>query len=511
MLDIPRALLTALYRAAVEGAAPFPRTRDALADWIAANRADLPRDARVHCIALGKAAPAMFGGAARALADAGLEIASGAIVCANRPADDLLGDGIAVPPNVTVSVGDHPVPGPGSLDAGDAIDAAVQEVDGGDVVVVLISGGTTALAAAPVAALSQALGDAERAQNHIANLAETLLESGLAIHEMNAIRRRLLRWGAGRLAVALHARGALAIPVFAISDVIGDDPATIGSGPCSPDPLDAASFLALVDAHDVRGSLERGMGEYLGILGTGAVPEVPPAGHPAFARVHYQLVARNADAVAALAAAAREAGIEEVIVEEQPLAGDAAALGDALARRALVAVRDVPRGARALYVAGGEPVVHLRATFERAWADGEEEDEAASAGPPGGAIDVGTGEVIPLQSVSDEPMRGGRMQLLALTAALALEEAAAHGRRDVRRITMLAAGTDGRDGPTDAAGAIVDAAVPALARRGGRNPERDAATGRSNYPLDAAGALLRHGPTGTNVMDVVAILVDAER
>ena len=510
MLDIPRALLTALYRAAVEGAAPFPRTRDALSAWLAEHRDGLPHDARFHCIALGKAAPAMFGGAARALADAGLDIAGGAIVCANRPAGNFVGDGITIPGSVSVSVGDHPVPGPASLDAGDAIEDAVREVDPGDVVIVLLSGGTTALAAAPVAALSQALGDAERAQNHIANLAETLLESGLAIHEMNAIRRRVLRWGAGRLAVALHARGANVIPVFAISDVIGDDPATIGSGPCSPDPLDAASFLALVDAHDVRGSLERGMGEFLGILGAGTVPSVPTADHPAFARVRYELVARNADAVAALAAAARLAGIDEVIVDEHPLSGDAATLGDALARRALLAAREVARGERALYVAGGEPVVNLRATFERAWADGEADDErGADDGSGFRAGNLAGGDVIPLESVNDEPMRGGRMQVLALTAALALEEAAARGFRDVWRITILAAGTDGRDGPTDAAGAIVDASVPVRARRGGRNPERDAATGRSHYPLDTAGALLRHGPTGTNVMDVVAIFIDA--
>jgi hydroxypyruvate reductase len=228
--------------------------------------------------------------------------------------------------------------------------------------------------------------------------------------------------------------------------------------------------------------------------------------------VHFELVARNADAVAALAAAARAAGIDEIIVEQEPLAGDAAGLGDALARRALAAMRELPRRSRALYIAGGEPVVHLRATFERAWEDGEADDEAVAADPSGfRAIDFGNGEVIPLQSVNDEPMRGGRMQVLALTAALALEEAAAHGVRDVWRITVLAAGTDGRDGPTDAAGAIVDAGVPSLARRAGRNPERDVATGRSNYPLDTAGALLKHGPTGTNVMDVVAIFIDAAR
>lgn len=508
MPDTSRALLTALYRAAVEGAAPFPHTKDAVAAWLTAHRQEFEPDARVFCIALGKAAPAMTAGAMRALADLQLTLHRGIVVSAHTPRAGELGDIAALPAVVQLCVGDHPVPGPRSLEAGDAIEAVVQEVAKGDIVLVLLSGGTTSLAAAPVAALSQALENAETAQTHIANLAETLLESGLAIHEMNAIRRRVLRWGAGRLAVALYAHGAAHIPVFAISDVIGDDPAVIGSGPCTPDPLDDASFLALVDAHDVRGSLERGMGEFLGVLGGGVVPAVPPRDHPAFTRVRYELVARNADAVAALADAARKAGIDDVLVDDAPLAGDAAVLADALSRWAIKRARTTGSRHRMLYVTGGEPVVNLRATFERAWADGELDaftgDDAHLPGSP----DMG---VVLAPAMSDEPMRGGRMQVFALTAALALAQAAAEGNHDVLRISVLAAGTDGRDGPTDAAGAIVDAGVLARARRGGRNSERDVGTGRSYYPLDAAGALLRSGPTGTNVMDVVAILIDIAR
>jgi hydroxypyruvate reductase len=99
------------------------------------------------------------------------------------------------------------------------------------------------------------------------------------------------------------------------------------------------------------------------------------------------------------------------------------------------------------------------------------------------------------------------MQVLALSAALTLEAAAARGHSHASRIVVLAAGTDGRDGPTDAAGAIVDAAVPALARRARRTPEKDLLTGHSWFSLDGAGALLRTGLTGTNAMDVVAILI----
>ena len=113
--------------------------------------------------------------------------------------------------------------------------------------------------------------------------------------------------------------------------------------------------------------------------------------------------------------------------------------------------------------------------------------------------------------VSDAPLRGGRLLLSALAASFALEEAAASGDDVAWRVTLLAAGTDGRDGPTDAAGAIVDAITPAVARREGRRPEQDLATGRSWFPLDAADALLRTGATGTNVMDVVAVLIRPAR
>ena len=439
---------------------------------------------------MGKAAPAMAAGAIYTLQSASRDPAHCVVVCASKPTHRELGALESFPPNVDVHVGDHPIPGPASLDAGDAIERAVHNVQRGDVAMVLLSGGTTSLAAAPVAALSQAVGDVERAQTRIANLADTLLESGLAIHEMNAIRRRVLRWGAGRLAVALEARGAIAIPVFAISDVIGDDPAIIGSGPCSADPLDDAFFLALLDAHNVRGALERDMSSFLGLSGSGAPPAVPAESHHAFTLVQYTIVAQNADAVAALAAEARRAAITHVVVDPTALQGEAMQLGHELARRAVAEAALLPARESALVVFGGEPVVHLRNTYQHAFDASDADDEEAVAEPSG-----------------DEPMAGGRMQVLALAASLVLEEAVARGDHGARRVTLLAAGTDGRDGPTDAAGAIVDAVVPALARRAGRRPERDLITGRSWFPLNAADALLRTGPTGTNVMDVVAVLI----
>ena len=480
-----RALAVALYRAAVEGAAPFPRTRDAVRDWLAGDPAANTGNA-IHVIALGKAASAMTAGALAALTEQGRSASSGLIVTSHLPTASELGGHGGLPDIIDVRVGDHPVPGPASADAADAIDDAVRNVGTGDLVIVLLSGGTTALTAAPLPRFSQQVGDAGRAQAHIANFAQTLLESGLAIHEMNALRRRVLRWGAGRLAVALHARGAAHIAVFAISDVIGDAPEVIGSGPCSPEPLDDTTFYALLDAHDLRASLERDMALFLGLQGSTPAPAVPPPDHPAFAHVSYRYVARNRDALDALADAARAAGIGTVVIEPAPLTGEAAELGDELARQALALAASLPRRDRAVWIAGGEPVVHLRSTVERALAA----DEA--------------------DGTPDEPMKGGRMQALALAAALRLEERALDSDDFAWRVTILAAGTDGRDGPTDAAGAVVDCATPLNARRfGRRRPERDLETGHSWFSLDAAGDLLRTGPSGTNVMDVVALLIDA--
>ena len=480
-----RAFAVALYQAAVEGAAPFPHTRDVVHSWMALHRDVLTPTSRVHLFALGKAASAMTAGAADALSALRQPIVAGVVVTSHSPSPSELGPLGMLPATVVVHLGDHPVPGPQSLAAAEAIDDAIRCVAPGEVVLVLLSGGTTSLAAAPTAELSQQVGDAGRAQAHIANLAQTLLESGLAIHEMNAIRRRVLRWGAGRLAVALHARGAAHIAVFAISDVIGDAPAVIGSGPCSPEPLDDTTFFALLDAHDLRTSLERDMAQFLGVQGGNAPPHVPLASHPAFAAVSYQYVARNQDAVNALANAARAAGADHVSIDPMPLEGDAAELGEAIARRALHMAATIPRTERAVWITGGEPVVHLRQIVDRALA----EDDA--------------------DGTPDEPMKGGRMQALALSAALRLEERAGDVDDCAWRITVLAAGTDGRDGPTDAAGAIVDCATPLNARRfGQRRPDRDLVTGRSWFSLDAAGALLRTGPTGTNVMDVVAVVID---
>lgn len=505
----PRALLTALHQAAVQGANPFMRTRDAVREWITSS--SLAPSTRVHVFALGKAAATMTAGAAQAFRDQGVVVAGGVVVAAAAPdVDATPAQGGGLPSVLEFRVGDHPVPDIGSLAAADVIARKVQDVQSGDVALVLISGGATSLCAAPCDELRDMIGHTADAHELLTQLVATLHECGLAIHEMNAIRRRLLRWGGGRLAVALAARNVREIRVLSVSDVIGDQPSVIGSGPCSPDPMSEAEFLAMLDAYNLRDKIPRELAVALGLQGSADDAVLPPhPGDAAFDLVDYTIVARNLDACRAMAERARDFGIEDVTLVEAPLSGEAETLGHTIAS---IAVRSAANDAREqLIIWGGEPTVVMNLNAQRMldeYQDEAESDDNADAFDP---EETGFVPMRDLRSNTEDvlPPMGGRMQALALSAALALEgEMARHGREaDAFRAFILAAGTDGRDGPTDACGAIVDALTPLAARELGRDPVDDLQWLRSYHSLDAARALLKTGPTGTNVMDVVALYI----
>jgi hydroxypyruvate reductase len=452
----------------------------------------------VHVIALGKAAPDMARGALDALDAAGLTAAGGLVVTSHRPE-------FALP--LPLRVGDHPLPDIGSLAAADAIASAIAQVDAGDEVLVLVSGGTTALCAAPCAELVSLVGHPADAQRLLAHAMDAMLARGMAIHEMNAIRRRLLRWGGGRLATALAARGVGHVRVLAISDVIGDDPAVIGSGPCSADPLQHDDVLALCDAHGLRGTLDAPLLRALGLAGSGAQAIEPPApSHAAFQRVSFTVIAGNREACEAAAEAARGEGMTDVFVADDALQGEAESVGGAIAR---VALRQaLAHDGETLLVWGGEPTVTMLS---------DDPESGAPASSEASDTEVALPTWMRAASTETETALGGRMQVLALSAALTLDapesvlpiEPGPMARAIASRITILAGSTDGRDGPTDAAGAVVDALTAALVRREGRVPELDLQAHRSYHALDAAGALLRTGPSGTNVMDVVLVHIRA--
>jgi glycerate 2-kinase len=456
-----RKLATELYTAAVRGAAAGPVTARAVGE--------LPLDGahRVWVFAIGKAAHVMAAAAIGVLQRSLHEIAGGIVVAPEvEPSPH---------PTMIVIPGDHPVPGKRSFTAAQRLGDLCTGLRPNDAIIILLSGGATSLIAAPARGISE---------TDLTALYEQLLGGGLPIGEMNAVRRRFTRWGGGRLALALAPRAAHCL---ALSDVVGDDLATIGSGPCVPDPTTARDVARIVEQAGLTRRLPASIRDFLTGSVRGVIPETLKPNHPAFAHVTARVVANNRAALDGATVRAFELGLPARVVTA-PLVGEAAMRGEELAR-SLIALREMtPRGERRCLVWGGETTVKLGKPL----AAGAR--RAAPSGAPNGALAI----------AQDERPLGGRCQEFALAAARVLGGAGDHAAG----ITLLAAGTDGRDGPTDAAGAVVDATTWAAIRAAGFNPDDALATHSSYAALDAANALLKPGPTGTNVMDIVIGLVE---
>jgi glycerate 2-kinase len=335
----------------------------------------------------------------------------------------------------------HPLPDAAgvaaTLQALEFADRAERE----DVVLALISGGASAnwIAPAPGVTLEEKQA-----------VTRALLRSGASIGEINTVRKHLSRIKGGRLAArAYPAR----VVTLAISDVPGDDPAVIGSGPTVPDPSTLADARDIVARHGFRvpDAVERALAD--------KGNETPKPGDPIFAGTEFRLIARPADAFRAAEAAVNAAGYECVFLgnrlegEAREVAGDHGRLARGIAAA----------GRRAVILSGGELTVTIH----------------------------GTG-------------RGGPNQEYAL--ALALEIAGANG------IAALAGDTDGTDGGSgradDPAGAYVDGTTSARARALGLDPAAFLANNDSTAFFAGLGDLVSPGPTWTNVNDFRAVLVD---
>jgi hydroxypyruvate reductase len=384
-------------------------------------------------LALGKAASSMARAAVHEMQGHNAPIVGGLIVA---PA---VGD---VPHSALVGIaGDHPHPGKRSALAAAALGDLCERVKGGDTVFVLLSGGASSLIGAPVEGVDA---------SHLAALSDTLLRSGLDIGRVNAIRKRFLRWGAGRLATQL---APARVELIVLSDVIGDDLAHIASGPCVPDAHTAEEVRRLIDEAALADRIPASLLRYLGAVIRGARSETPKSDAPAFRSLGVPAVQGNGGVLDAGALRARVLGFAPVVILTEPLLGEAAHAGVRVAESA----QALSRGGVALW--GGETTVTL----------------------------------------GNDAGRGGRCQELALAAAIKLSEAGS----GAEGITILAAGTDGCDGPTDAAGAIVDTHTVTRIRDAGGDPH-DALRRHDSYEaLHLAGALLKTGLTGTNVADIV--------
>ncbi|MBD0270359.1 MAG: glycerate kinase [Acetobacteraceae bacterium] len=353
--------------------------------------------------------------------------------------------GHAVPTRrIEVVEASHPVPDA----AGEAAARRMLEMARGggltdrDLVLFLVSGGGSALLALPAPGLT--LAD-KQAVNR------ALLRSGATIGEMNCVRRHLSAVKGGRLAAAAH---PARVVTLAISDVPGDDPATIASGPTVPDPTTFTEARALL-AHyrinpppAVSAHLER------------AEEETPKPGDPRLAGSDYRMIATPLMALEAMAAEARAAGLAPLILGDA-LEGEAREVGTVLAGIARAArAHGHPLAAPAVLLSGGETTVTVRA---------------------------------------EAPGRGGRNTecLLGLALALAGEPG----------VWALCADTDGVDGTEDAAGAFVAPDTLARARAAGLDPRAVLARHDSHALFSALGDLVATGPTLTNVNDVRAVLV----
>ena len=454
----PRQLLETLFRAAIEGADPGAATAQALSTIPTA------RHQRLWLFSVGKAAHPMAAAAVAALQRSLLTVAGGLIVAPEET------------PSPTASMvslqGDHPVPGRRSFAAAARLADAASGMRSNDLAIVLVSGGASSLIGAPMRGMSEA---------DFSHLYEMLLNSGLDIRAMNAVRKRFSRWSGGRLALALAPATTYCL---AVSDVVGDDISSIGSGPCVPDPYTVKEVVDILQQTRLYQRLAPSFREHLTGTQRGLVPETPKATHPAFAHVTARVIVNNRVALDAAQAKAAELGIDQVTVADAPLEGTAAEVGSAMAR-ALIARRATAGGKASVLICGGETTVAVPQPMLTPAMRARSE---AGALPP-----------VP------QP-RGGRCQELALAAAHALSEAG----EAARGITLLAAGTDGRDGPTDAAGAFADADTWEAIRSAGRDPAAALRAHESYDALDAAGALLRTGPTNTNVADIVIGAIAAE-
>lgn len=416
-----RAALEGLFHAALAAVEPGACVREAL------ERERPPPGARVAVLAAGKAAGVM---AAAAEAELGDALAWGLAVTKDGHGRPLA--------RIELREAAHPVPDARGAAAAEEALARAAARPAPDELLVLLSGGASALWTLPADGL--ALGD-------VAATTRALLEAGADIAALNVVRKHLTRCSGGRLASAAAAER---IRVLILSDVIDDRLDVIASGPCAPDPSTFAEALAVIDG--AGATVSEAVRAHLAAGARGEIEETPGPEHPAFARVRSTVLANHETARAAAARAAAERGWQVEVVPE-PMQGEAASVGRRLVERA-----------RALAGAGSHCLV----------ASGE---TTVTVDPPGG--------------------RGGRCQELALAAALALE--------GEPRMGLLAAGTDGSDGPTDAAGAWADGATAARGRAAGADPAAALAAHDSHEFFRREGGLLRTGPTGTNVMDLVLV------
>lgn len=338
----------------------------------------------------------------------------------------------------------HPIPDLAGARAADRLMTIVRGLGRRDLLLVLISGGASSLL--PLAATGITLRDKQHVNAQ-------LLRSGATIREINTVRKHLSAIKGGRLAAACQAE----IVTLLLSDVVGDDVGSIGSGPTAPDPTTFRDAVEVLRRYKLWMRVPQAVRRHLTEGLKRRRPETPKPEAALFRRVFHHLIGSNTLAATAVARAVAAAGISPMMLTST-LTGEArevAKVFGALARQ--LAARGEPVRRPACMIAGGELTVHVR----------------------------GTG-------------RGGRAQEFALAAADEID-----GLADT---WVIGFGTDGTDGPTDMAGAVVSGTTGAAARAAGISLQDVLAHNESYSAFQRLGGHIFTGPTGTNVSDLYLLL-----
>jgi len=345
---------------------------------------------------------------------------------------------------ITVEEAGHPIPDQAGQRAAARIQSMVSALTRRDLLIVLLSGGASSLLPAPVQGVT--LAD-KRATT------DRLLRCGATIQEINAVRKHLSTIKGGRLAESTPAT----VVTLILSDVLGDDLSAIASGPTAPDPTTYHDAVAILRRYRIWRTIPSRVRQHLLQGQRGDVTETPKPKSSIFQRVHHHVIGNNTIAVTALAQAANDAGLK-THVHSTKLKGEARMAGKrfgAIARSIVNRRRPLPPPC--CVVAGGETTVTV----------------------------AGKG-------------KGGRAQEFAVAAAREIAW--------LQRVWVAAIGTDGTDGPTDVAGAVVDGQTVAQAKRLGINLDHELQLNNTYPALKRLRCHISTGPTGTNVSDLYLIL-----
>ena len=346
---------------------------------------------------------------------------------------------------VTVVEAGHPIPDRAGRQAAERIRTLIHDLTPRDLLIVLLSGGASSLLPAPVPGVTLA------AKQRTTRL---LLRSGATIDEINVVRKHLSRLKGGGLARSTRAT----VATLLLSDVIGDDIGTIGSGPTAPDPTTFADAITVLQRYRIWGAVPGAVRHHLLQGKNGAIPETLKPGSRRLRSVHHTIVGTNREMLDTVARTAKQAGLHTHCLSAA-IMGEARLEAKRFVEHALRLVGQTGRLRRpACIVAGGEPTVTV----------------------------TGRGT-------------GGRAQEFAAAAALHLT--------GVSDAWLTALGTDGTDGPTDVAGAVVSGRTAAQAEKIGVSL-RSALMRHDTYPaLKTLRCHIRTGPTGTNVNDLYLLLL----